>query len=43
MALLRADNSVEILRKMDTGDLGPERSGDRSDLQATGGHSRMIS
>jgi hypothetical protein len=25
MALLRTDNSVEILRKIDTGDLGPER------------------
>jgi hypothetical protein len=38
MALLCADNSVEILRQIDTGDPGPERSSDRSDLQETVGH-----
>jgi hypothetical protein len=43
MALLRTDNSVEILRKIDTGNLGPERSGDWSDLQGSVGQSRTIS
>jgi hypothetical protein len=39
----RARAVIEVCRKIDFGDLGPERAGDRTDLKRTIGHYLTIS